>query len=293
MTDDLIRIATDQIAVTVSPLGAEMQSLQDAQGRDYLWTGDPAFWSGRAPILFPIVGRAPNDQITAAGHCGQMAQHGFARRSPFTLIVQDPASCTHRLTPTQASRAIYPFDFQLDVTHRVTENTLSVTAQVSNTGTVPLPFGIGFHPAFCWPLPGAENHPHYITLDTGAAPALARLTDGLLPPERHPSPFVDGRLTLHQSQFEADAMIFPQDAGAGLIYGPDTGPHLRFAFDNLPFLALWTKPGAPFICIEPWHGMAARTTDGPAIEDRPGTITLPAGHSRNFNYQMSLHPPAT
>ena len=73
MTDDLIRIATDQIAVTVSPLGAEMQSLQDAQGRDYLWNGDPAFWSGRAPILFPIVGRAPNDQITAAGHSAQMA----------------------------------------------------------------------------------------------------------------------------------------------------------------------------------------------------------------------------
>ncbi|THD76953.1 aldose 1-epimerase family protein [Thalassobius vesicularis] len=281
------RIANDHLSVTVSDLGAEMQSLRDAQGRDYLWNGDPAFWSGRSPILFPIVGRAPGDRITVAGHDAPMAQHGFARRSRFALVSADPTACTHVLTPGDAIRAVYPPAFRLELTHRLDGATLRVTATVTNPGIAPLPFGLGFHPAFRWPLPGAEGQPHHVTLDGGANPEMARLTGGLLPPERHPSPFAEGRLTLEQSLFEADAMLFPGSAIPGLTYGPDTGPRLRFGFDNLPDLALWTKPGAPFVCIEPWHGTAARTTDGPAIEDRPGTILLPPGDSLSFRWSVT------
>lgn len=282
------RISNDHLSVTVSDLGAELQTLRDAQGRDYLWHGDPAFWSGRAPILFPIVGRAPNDRITVAGHPAEMAQHGFARRSRFTLQEASPTRCTHILTPNEAIRAVYPPDFRLELTHSLTGATLSVTATVTNPGPDPLPFGLGFHPAFRWPLPGVEGQPHHVTLDTRTEPEMARLSGGLLPPERHPSPFTQGRLTLEQSLFEADAMLFPSSAIPGLTYGAQTGPKLRFDFENLPDLALWTKPGAPFLCIEPWHGTAARTTDGPAIEDRPGTILLPAGESRMFSYRVTL-----
>lgn len=282
------RISNDHLSVTVSDLGAELQTLRDAQGRDYLWHGDPAFWSGRAPVLFPIVGRAPGDQITVAGHTAEMAQHGFARRNRFTLARADQTACTHVLLPNEAIRAAYPPDFRLELTHSLNGPTLSVTATVTNPGTTPLPFGLGFHPAFRWPLPGAEGQPHHVTLDTGTDPEMARLSGGLLPPERHPSPFTQGRLTLEQSLFEADAMLFPNARVPGLTYGAQTGPQLRFDFENLPDLALWTKPGAPFLCIEPWHGTAARTTDGPAIEDRPGTILLPAGESRMFSYRVTL-----
>ncbi len=292
MTDDLIQISSDQLSVTISALGAEMQSLRDAQGRDYLWDGDPAYWTGRAPVLFPIVGRAPEDQITVGDHSAPMGQHGFARRSRFELETADQTSCTHVLTPNDTIRAVYPRDFRLALTHRLEGSTLTVTAEVSNPGTAPLPFGLGFHPAFRWPLPGAEDQPHHVTLDTAASPEMARLSGGLLPPERHPSPFDQGHLTLEQSLYDADAMIFPQGADTGLTYGPNTGPRLRFQFENLPILALWSKPGAPFLCIEPWHGMAARTTDGPAIETRPGTILLPPGQQRSFAYRMTLEQPA-
>ena len=286
----LIRIATDQIAVTVSALGAEMQNLQDARGREYLWNGDPAFWSGRSPILFPIVGRAPEDRISLGDHSAPMAQHGFARRSRFALVAHDPCSCTHELTPTPEIRAVWPREFRLRVTHRVAGNTLSVQAEVCNRDHRPMPFGLGFHPAFRWPLPGAGEQPHIVTLDNGATPGMARLSGGLLPPERHPSPFENGRLVLEQSLFDADAMIFPEGAGTGLRYGPEADPALRFRFDNLPNLALWTKPGAPFVCIEPWHGMAARLGGSDQIADRPYALTLPAGDRQVFGWSVGVEP---
>jgi galactose mutarotase-like enzyme len=290
------RISNDHLSVTLSDLGAEMQSLRDAAGRDYLWDGDAQYWTGRAPILFPIVGRAPGDRISIGDHTADMPQHGFARRSRFALARADQTSCTHVLTPDNAIRAVYPPDFRLELTHSLAGNTLSVTATVTNTvtntGTAPLPFGLGFHPAFRWPLSGGEGQPHHVTLNNGAAPDMARLSDGLLPPERQPSPFEKGRLTLDQSLFEADAMLFPNARIPGLSYGPDHGPQLTFTFENLPDLALWSKPGAPFICIEPWHGTAARTTDGPAIAKRPNAIELPAGDSRSFTYTLTLTPAA-
>ena len=221
-----------------------------------------------------------------------MGQHGFARRSRFTLIHADQTACTHVLTPDEAIRAAYPRDFRLELTHSLDGTALSVTATVTNTGPAPLPFGLGFHPAFRWPLPGAAGQPHRVTLDGAAAPEMARLADGLLPPQRHPSPFEKGRLTLDQSLFDADAMLFPNAGIPGLTYGPDQGPQMKFTFENLPDLALWSKPGAPFLCIEPWHGTAARTTDGPAIEDRPNTILLPSGQARAFSYRVTLIPPA-
>lgn len=285
-----LRIASDALSATVAPLGAEMQSLRTARGADLLWHGDPAWWSGRAPILFPIVGRAPGDRVEVDDFGAEMKQHGFARRSVFALDWQSPEACRHILVDSEATRAVYPFAFELAVTHRIDGATLQVRAEVANRDSTPMPFGFGFHPAFAWPLPGAEGHPHEIVLDNGAEPPIARLRDGLLPSERQPSPFAEGTLTLAPEQFEADAMIFPEGAGTGLRYGVPGGPALRFAFENLPNLALWTKPGAPFLCVEPWHGMAAATNGSPQIAERPFSLTLPPGETAAFGYSVTAEP---
>ncbi len=95
---------------------------------------------------------------------------------------------------------------------------------------------------------------------------------------------------MNQSLFQADAMIFPEGAGTGLCYGPEreAGPALRFRFENLPNLALWTKPNAPFVCVEPWHGLAARSKDGPDLTQRPFTKVLPAGEAARFTMEVTL-----
>ena len=285
---DLVRIESDRLAVEVSSLGAEMQSLRTHDGRSWLWHGDPAFWGGRSPLLFPIVGKAPDNRLVVDGRAYDMQQHGIARRSEFRLVDALAHSCTHELVSTEASKASYPFGFRLTLRHAIEGATLTVTAEVTNTGDRPLPFGLGFHPAFAWPLPGAEGREHTNRLDNGAEPKLSRLDGGLRLPDLLPSPFSEGRLVLEHSLFDADAMIFPEGAGTGLTYGAEGGPSLHFAFDNLPNLALWTKPGAPFICIEPWHGTAAETGASAEIAARPYTVTLASGGSARFGFSVDV-----
>lgn len=283
-----IRIENRELAVEISSLGAEMQSLQTADGRDFLWNGDAAWWTGRSPILFPIVGKAPGDRLAVNGTTYPMAQHGIARRREFEIVEQTATSCRHELVSTDETREVYPFDFRLTLEHRLEGRALSVTAAVDNTGATPLPFGIGFHPAFLWPLPGAEGRPHHVTLDNGAEPGVVQLVDGLIGKTLPTSPFQAGRLELKHALFDNDALIFPEGAGTALTFAADGGPSLAFTFENLPNIALWQKPGAPFLCVEPWHGMAAHAGGTSELVERPYTVALAAGDVMQFGFTVEI-----
>ncbi len=283
------RISNQYLTVEISSLGSETQALTAADGRSYLWNGDAAFWNGRSPVLFPMVGKAPDNRISVEGKPYEMGQHGFARRSEFTLASSSGTACRYELATSDATRAVYPFEFLLAVEHSLDGRTLTVAAEVENRDEKPMPFGLGFHPAFRWPIPGAATTAaHTVTLDNGAEPALTRLEGGLVKPEKLPSPFKAGSLTLDHSMFEADAMIFPEGAGEGLTYAAEGGPALKFSFENLPNLALWQKPGAPFICIEPWHGTAAELGGSDDIARRPHGVMLQPGKTARFAFTVEL-----
>lgn len=283
-----IRIENAELAVEVSTLGAEMQSLKTADGRDWLWNGDAAWWSGRSPILFPIVGKAPGDMLAINGTTYPMAQHGIARRRDFAIVEQSATSCRHELVSTPETREVFPFDFRLTLEHRLKARCLSVTATVENTGDMLLPFGLGFHPAFLWPLPGAEGKAHTVILDNGAEPGVIQLEGGLIGKTLPTSPFKAGRLALRHDLFVNDALIFPEGAGTGLTFAAEDGPSLHFTFENLPNLALWQKPGAPFLCVEPWHGMAAHAGGTAELVERPFTVALPVGDSMRFGFTVEI-----
>lgn len=285
---ETIRIASEQLAVEVSTLGAEMQSLRTADGRDFLWNGDATWWTNRSPILFPIVGKAPDDRLAVNGKTYPMAQHGIARRREFAIIEQTATSCRHELVSSPETREVYPFDFRLVLEHALDGNRLSVNATVRNTGEALLPFGIGFHPAFLWPLPGADGKPHEVILDNGGEPGVIQLEGGLIGKTLPTSPFKAGRLTLKPDLFANDALIFPEDAGTGLTFQAEDGPSLHFTFENLPNIALWQKPGAPFLCIEPWHGMAAHAGGTAELVERPYTVALPAGEEMRFGFTVEI-----
>ncbi len=283
-----IRIGNQDLAVDVSSLGAELQALTTSDGRSWLWTGDAAFWTGRSPILFPIVGKAPDDKIAIDGTVYPMAQHGFARRSEFALAASTATMCRYELIASEATRAVYPFDFQLALVHAVEGRALTVTTEVTNRDQKPMPFGLGFHSAFAWPLPGAAGRNHIVTLANEGEPGLVRLAGGLINPAPLPSPFDAGRLVLDHAMFEQDAMIFPSGAGDSLSYGAEGGPAMQFHFENLPNLALWTKPGAPFLCIEPWHGTAAEAGASNELSARPSTTILAPGAVARFAFTVEI-----
>ncbi|WP_117190555.1 aldose 1-epimerase family protein [Rhizobium terrae] len=285
---EITRISNQQLTAEISSLGAEMQALTSADGKAWLWNGDAAFWNGRSPVLFPMVGKAPDNRIAVDGRSYEMGQHGFARRSEFSLAASSETMCRYELRASDTTRAVYPFEFLLALTHSLDGGRLTVAADVENRDEKPMPFGLGFHPAFLWPLPGAEGRAHTVTLDNGAEPALTRLEGGLVKPQRLASPFKAGRLTLDRSMFEEDAMIFAEGAGTGLTYAAEGGPSLKFSFENLPNLALWQKPGAPFVCIEPWHGTAAELGGSAELTQRPYGLVLQPGGTARFAFAVEL-----
>lgn len=287
----MTRIGNAVLSVEVAARGAETRSICHL-GREVLWQGDPAIWEGRAPLLFPIAGRAEHDLIAVAGRQARMPIHGFAMQAAFTLTAQEPEFCRHELRSSPATLAVYPCDFRLTVEHRVAGAGLSLTAIVENTGAEMLPFGFGFHPGFCWPLPGLAGQPHELVLENGAEPVALALEGGLLAGGELASPFDAGRLALSETVFAADSsLVFATGTGEALRYGTADGRGLRLKVEGLPNLVLWHPPQAGFLCIEPWHGLPAKRGAGPEIAARPFAIALPPGEQRRFSLCIEMDLP--
>jgi len=285
-------LANAHLRVEVSPLGAELQKLADAAGRDYLWSGDPQWWNGRAPLLFPMVGRASRDAIRIDGVDYPLPQHGFARRATFEVVEATPTRAVFRLTDSQATRAGYPFAFRLDVAYELRGSTLSSVATVRNPGATPLPCAFGYHTAFRWPLPGASGA-HEVVFEKPETAAIHKPADGLFSRESFANPFASGRATVESAMFEGGALIFvPLESRRVVFRSVDGGPAVHVAFPNLPHFALWTKPGAPYLCLEPWQGYAAPEGYEGEFSARPGVVEIAPGASRDFAMDIIIEPGA-
>jgi len=289
MSDDVL-IAGSRLTATISPLGGELRSLRDGEGRDLLWDGDPAFWTGRAPLLFPIVGRLNGDCYRLDGQDYPLPQHGFARRRPFILVERDAGRALFRLEADDATRAVYPFAFALDADYAIDESTLTMAITVRNTGDVPMPASFGYHPAFRWPLPyGQPRDAHYIRFEQPEPATLCALSaDGLIASDDRPTPVVGDTLRLTDDLFAQDALIWKTLNSRRLVYGADDEPQLDIAFPDTPWLGLWSKPGAGYVCIEPWAGSADPAGFAGELRGKPGIMMLAPGETREFRMNVTL-----
>lgn len=285
-----IEIASGEITAEIAPLGAELRRLRDAGGRDLLWDGDPAFWTGRAPILFPVVGAAAGGVIHVDGIAYPMAKHGFARRRIFALVERSAAAATFQLEDDDATRAAYPFAFRLDIRFAIDGAALSIVAALSNPGDAPLPASFGFHPALRWPLPGgAPRAAHRLQFAREETAPIRRIdAAGLIRPDPAPTPVVARALALDDALFVDDALIFDRLASRSLVYGAPGATGLEIGFPDMPHLGIWTKPGAGFLCIEPWQGMADPQGFAGAFRDKPGVIAVAPGATRRFTMRIAI-----
>lgn len=277
MTETLIEIGNGRLSAAINPLGAELTHFRDAAGRELMTDADPAYWAGHAPILFPIVGRLNNDTLRLDGRDYAMKQHGFARTQMFELVRQTDTGVAFRLAANAEARALYPFDFVLEVGFSIDAATLAIDVSLSNPGSAPLPASLGFHPAFAWPLPyGRARAEHRIAFAADEPGDIVELAGGLFV-ARRPSP-LDGR-TLHLADdlFVDDALIWDPVASHSVIYGAADGPQLRVDFPDTPYLGIWTKPGAAFVCIEPWHGHADPAGFTGDFRTKPGVFEVAPG----------------
>lgn len=287
-----IPLRSAELHAEVNPLGAQLSVLRDADGRDLLWNGDPAVWAGRAPILFPVVGELAGGKYHLEGKSYPLSRHGFARGKPFSVVAATANSATFRLSADESTLAVYPFQFELDVRFAVNGATLAVLASVRNLGNTNMPASFGFHPGFRWPLPyGRERSAHFIEFAT-EEPAPIRCLDnaGLVRAEPHPTPVSNKRLLLDDSLFTNDALIFDQVCSRSVSYGAADGPRIRVGFPDAPYLGIWTKPGAPFICIEPWHGIADPAGFNGDFTAKPGVFTVAPGGVQSIETRITLEP---
>lgn len=288
---DLVTISAGGLTARIAPLGAELCSLTDADGREWMTDADPAFWTGHAPLLFPIVGALAEGTLRDGEQAHALPRHGFARRSRFETVEQGPDHVRFRLTDSPETRAVYPFAFVLDMAFALDGPTLRMTATVRNPGLEPLPFSFGYHPAFAWPLPGAtDRHAHTLTFACEEPGPIRRLhrDTGLMRNAGFASP-VEGRvLPLHESLFEDDAVIWTDLASRALTYGVKDGPALDLAFPDTPMLGLWQVPGAHYLCIEPWAGHADPDGFAGDIREKPGIVLLSGGESRSFRMDVTV-----
>jgi galactose mutarotase-like enzyme len=288
-----MRISNHHLSVDIAPLGAELQSIVTPDGAEWLWNGDPQWWTGRAPLLFPVVGKSPGGEVSIAGKPYPMQPHGFARRTIFEIVAEHQDRATLVLKPSPETRKSFPFEFFLSVTYSLDHGTMVASVEVGNLDTTDMPFGFGFHPAFRWPLPGGGGKRHVVRLAGGEEPRYQLLDgDGLILPEAYDSPFVRGEMVPEPKQFEHDALLFPFGVGSAATFGGEGGPSVTLSWSNLPNFGLWQKPGAPYLCLEPWHGMAARAGAGNALVDRPETVVLPPNGTARFELRMSFTPAA-
>lgn len=290
MSAQTVIIASPDLTAEVNPFGAELWRLRDRQGRDLLWDGDAAWWTGRAPLLFPIIGRLPEDRFSHQGQAYELPKHGFARRRAFEIVSQEPDRARFQLTADAETQAVYPFDFVLTAEFALAGPELRMTVTVANAGVEPMPATFGFHPAFRWPLPDAgARGAHRIDFATPEDGPLRTLDSaGLLGAERLPSPIEGRRLALHDGLFADDALIFETPQSRQLRYGGEGGPALMIGWEGAEHLGVWTKPGAGYVCVEPWHSLPAEATAAGEISRRPDLLLLPPGETRGFEMTVSL-----
>jgi galactose mutarotase-like enzyme len=289
MSENWIDIRNDHLSAAINPLGAELSSLKDAEGRQLMTDADPAFWTGRAPLLFPIIGELAGGRYRLDGESYALPRHGFARRQPFELLERETDRLVLRLTDSEETRAVYPFAFTLDVAFTLGDATLFIDVRVTNDSHADMPASFGFHPAFAWPLPYSQpREAHAITFAQDEPEPLKRLAGNLIARDARPSPLQGRRLDLRDDLFADDALIWEAVRSDHVVYGADTGPSLCIAWKNTPNLGIWTKPGASFVCIEPWAGIADPVGFAGEIWDKPGIVRIPAGDSTSWAMEITL-----
>lgn len=286
---DLVAISDGALTARINPLGAELWSLTDGQGREYMTDADPAFWTGRAPLLFPIVGALANGTYRLDGRDHKLPKHGFARTSRFAVAESRAGHVRMRLVDSDATRAVWPFAFALDAEFALAGATLAMTVTVHNAGERAMPFSFGFHPAFAWPLPGgAAKADHAIVFERDEPGAIRRIDGDGLVARSEATPVVGRTLALREALFADDALIWDRLASRACTYGAPGGARLELAFPDTPMLGVWQKPGARYLCIEPWAGIADPAGFAGEFRDKPGVMELAAGARRSFRMDVTV-----
>lgn len=279
-------IENNYLKIGVKEFGCELTSVINKEnGTEYLWQGDEKYWSGQSPILFPIVGRLIEDSYYLDGKKYTMPKHGFARKMPWTFGGADESSMFFTLTETEETLRLYPYKFTVKVTFSLEKNSLKVTHEIKNENSGVMYASLGAHPAFNCEIGDRLVFSENETLDT----VRIDLVNSLRLPELIPVLKDEKVITITEDIFNEDALIFNGVKSEAVTLESDN--HSRkviFHLNNSPWLGIWAKPGAPYVCIEPWCGVNDSTEKKDDFSQKDGINAIPAGESFVYSWKAEI-----
>ncbi|MBQ7476105.1 MAG: aldose 1-epimerase family protein [Selenomonadaceae bacterium] len=279
------------LKITVADYGAELKSITGADGTEYLFDGNPKWWKYTSPVLFPFVGKVVGNKYRVEGKEFELPQHGFARTSNFECVSETQDKIIFQLKWTDQTLKVYPYKFLLEISYALKKNTVAVNWTVKNLDDKPIYFSIGAHPALKCPIVDGENfNDCYLKFNVAEKSARILLAaSGNLSHEKVPT--LDGTtLNLNYEIFKGDALVFDDLKSDEIsICSKKSSKSITLQAKGFPFWGIWTPSngGAPFVCIEPWHGHADFEDFSGDFTEKDGINKLEIGASFNAGYNLT------
>ncbi len=273
--------------VNASKSGAELISIHNLTNKtDILWNPDLKFWNRISPVLFPIVGKLKDNSFLENEMHFEMLQHGFARNMEFEIIQHTENSLSMQLTSNEETRKQFPFDFLLNISYILTENCLDIHYSVTNLSSVEMPFSIGAHPGFAIDKPLNQ---YKLVFDQSFTADRYMIDNGLYTGESTPTMQNTHELLLSDELIQHDAVVFKNVPFYRVtLCELDNTPVVTVSSSDFPHWGFWTKPGAPFFCIEPWAGLADSTNATGNLRDKEGIHILEPNQMKQFSYSIEM-----
>lgn len=291
----LYNISNEELTVSIESFGAEIRSVKDKSGHEYMWQADPTYWKRTSPVLFPLVGNYKDKESVYNGKTYELSQHGFARDMEFQLVDSSKDSIVFRLEDNEETLKKYPFGFMLEIEYVLTGRQVAVNWRVSGKNQDVIFFSIGAHPAF-----NCKLEDSYLTFSkekggSASAPSKEKLvsyvlnSEGLITSKTNEYALDDGKLHLSNELFAGDALVV-EDVQARSVSLFENGKKIVTVDFDAPLFGLWSPAGknAPFMCIEPWYGRADADDFDKALENRKYGNTLKKGEIFEESYTMTF-----
>lgn len=279
------KIENELYTAEIDSMGAQLHSFcSKADGTEYVWYGRPEIWYGQAPVLFPIIGQLKNDRLVWQGKEYFMPKHGLARKLPFEVVSCEGAKAVFSLKSSEETLAKYPFEFEFIVSYEICGGALKATHTVKNVNDGGMYFSLGAHPGFNCELGDI------IEFETEETVPTERIdSENLIIDKKFPLLENSKEIVITKEIFEPDALILSGLKSKKLtLRSPDGSREMLFTFGDAPFLGIWAKPGAPYVCLEPWFGVNDGRDDYGEFSNKRGIQYLEKGGE--FTYEWTAEP---
>jgi galactose mutarotase-like enzyme len=284
---DVVTLAHGEAVAEIALAGAEARVWR-VKGRDLLWPGDPEVWREISPVLFPIVGWT-RDGARVDGRRYALGCHGFAAGQGFGVETRSENSVRLTLRDNGATRDVYPFAFRLTLDYRLGASALEMAIEVENTGPAPMPYACGLHPGFRWPFADGPREGYRVLFEKPERPEVPVIAPGgLISSRTRALPIEGSTLDVADDLFSNEALCFIDPASRALRFVAPDGSAIALDLGGFAHFALWTRGGAPFLCLEAWTGYGDPEGFAGELKDKPGMRMLAGGatarHAAIFSY---------